>query len=69
MNENAVADLAKKLKKHQEELQNCGKDTRYDKIDAIMQLIAKANGITANTLHKDWMQVHHELPEIGRAHV
>jgi hypothetical protein len=61
--ENAVVELAKKLKKHQEELQNCSKDTRYDKIDAIMQSIAKANGITANTLHKDWMQVHHQLPD------
>ena len=61
--ENAVEELAKKLKHHQEELQNCSKDTRYDKIDAIMQSIAKEHGITGHALHKDWMQVHHELPD------
>ena len=61
--ESAVEDLAKKLKQHQHVLKNLDKDALYDKINDIMQNIATEHGITAKTLHKDWMAVHHEWPD------
>lgn len=61
--DDAVHDLMSDLGKHRKSLAMDTIDDRYDRINDIMQRIAKANGVTAKQLHKAWIDRYGELPD------
>lgn len=61
--EDAVQHLMGDLGNRHRELARVGRDERYNRIDAIMQRVAKANGISAKELHDAWMDRFKELPD------
>ena len=59
----AVDDLKKELLMHKEDLQNSNSKELYDKIDGMMQKIAKDWDMTGKELHDEWVDRHGKIPD------